>query len=147
CLSYLHLSTCSIFARLCFSGARASLGFAPPMVFARLARCAKLALRGRFAALRCARLRLIPPGTLAGPVLLVDDPQPLEREERLDALDRGGLVRDEPGEATRRDHARGPELLADALDHRVDHTRGAVEQPRLQRAGRGLPDHRFRARD
>src|SRR6266404_5230892 len=96
------------------------------------ARCAKLALRGRFAALRCARLRLIPPATLAGPVLLVDDPQPLEREERLDALDRGGLVRDEPGEATRRDHARGPELLADALDHRVDHTRGAVEQPRLQ---------------
>src|SRR5437867_12829298 len=77
------------------------------------ARCAKLALRGRFAALRCARLRLIPPATLAGPVLLVADPQPLEREERLDGLDRVGRVWDLLGEATRPNMARWSESLVE----------------------------------
>src|SRR5688500_18896991 len=90
---------------------------------------------------------LIRPTTFARSVLLVDDPQPLEREERLDALDRGALVRDQAREPARRDHARGAELLADPVDHRVDEARGAVEQSRLHGAGGGLADHRLRPRD
>ena len=75
-------------------------------------------------------------------VAVPDDPQAVEREERVDRGDRARVRRDQVGEAAGRDRRRvGPELAADRVDDPVHLAGEAVDEPRLQRRRGRLADH------
>jgi hypothetical protein len=63
-------------------------------------------------------------------IALPDEPQPLQRQFRVDGGDRAGVRRDQVGEAAGRDHGcvGRAELLADALDDRVDLAGEALDE-------------------
>ena len=73
------------------------------------------------------------------------EPQALERQPRVDELDRPRVRRDQVREAAGRDRACfRSELAADARDDLVHLPDEAVDEPRLQRRGGRLADHRRR---
>src|SRR5262245_25806083 len=64
----------------------------------------------------------------------VDDPEPVQRQEFVDRLDRRGGRGDERAEAARRDHASAAVVLVpDARDEAVDEAGVAVDDARLDR--------------
>src|SRR4029079_19616039 len=74
-----------------------------------------------------------------------DDPDALERQERIDRLERASVRDDQVRETARGDRLRlGAELFADPLDDPVHLTSKAVDQPRLQARRGVLRDHRLR---
>src|SRR3954469_21417817 len=78
-------------------------------------------------------------------IQLPDEPQALQRELRINAVERGRVRRDQLGQATRGDRLRvGPGLCSDAAPDRIDLTCEAVHEARLKRSGRRLGDHRRR---
>src|SRR5207302_5351347 len=67
-------------------------------------------------------------------VPLPDEPETLERQERVDPLDRPRMGRDQLGQPACSDHARvDSELASNPVDDAVDLTREAVDDPRLER--------------
>src|SRR5262249_56902831 len=69
----------------------------------------------------------------------------LQREERIDLVDRPGVRGDQVGEPAGGDRGRvAAELGPDVADDPVDLAGEAVDDPRLERGDRRLPDHRLR---
>src|SRR5919204_1322649 len=82
------------------------------------------------------------PRNISLAVSLPDEPQALQREERVDALERACVRRDQLGEAACRHGLRlDAELAADVLDDPVDLAGEPVDQSGLETGRRVLRDH------
>src|SRR3954463_13931023 len=87
-----------------------------------------------------------PQSSVLSPVQLVNEPQPGQRQVRIDRLDRRGLAGDTLGETTGGDHAGGAaEFGLDALHEPVDQPDVAEDDARLE-GGNGVAPDRVRRR-
>src|SRR5436190_22182991 len=86
--------------------------------------------------------------SLSASVSLIDQAEPLQREERVDRLDPLGASGEKLGETAGRDDARLPaRLLHDPVDHAVHERKVPEVEAGLDRSGRRLSDHLFRPPD